>query len=324
MADYLELASVVRRMFEGQRVFNNQYQVEEFYGRLGGQSLIFTATNVETHEKLILKIIDPKISEECIDHELAMTREMDRLGSILLVQCYWTEKITIPVWGKNRQSGAIVMPKLSDEDIWERLDRRSDRYYGIPGRMEEAEIRVLGRDMVESLILLHLHGFAHNDVKPENFLLRQHDGKERVALCDYGMVQKVENGFVRKGVLSHVGTGPYRAPELLENPNEWTTAVDLWALGCTFFYMFTGQLAFPNGKPQEDAIKHGAFNQIIRNFEISDAFLDLLFRLICVTPAGRLTAENVAHHHFFGVIQDTKERVRLIVPDDSNYRPTPI
>jgi serine/threonine protein kinase len=304
--DFLEVEAIVLQMFEGKQVFNNQYQVEQYHPQLGGQSFTFTATSVATGEKLILKILYPKFTEERIDHELAMSREMDRLGSIFLVQCYWTEKFTIPIRGQEKPSGAIVMPKLPNKDIWKRVCRTPARHDPRLCGLDESQICVFGYDMIESLILLHRHNFAHNDVKPENFLLRLHDQHERVALCDYGRVKRVENGVVKRGT----------------SPDLGTTAVDLWALGCTFFYMFTGNLAFTGTVAEQPAIKRGAFNEIIYEFTPSSVFHVLLARLICVSPTERITADDVRKHPFFGEIQAVKERLGMVLPDDTSYRPS--
>jgi serine/threonine protein kinase len=40
------------------------------------------------------------------------------------------------------------------------------------------------------------------------------------------------------------GTGGYRAPEILNESPVFTNKVDIWALGCIFFELYTGEKAF--------------------------------------------------------------------------------
>jgi serine/threonine protein kinase len=46
---------------------------------------------------------------------------------------------------------------------------------------------------------------------------------------------------------SVIGTADYIAPEQLEDPHGADIRADLYSLGCTFFYLLTGQVPFPGG-----------------------------------------------------------------------------
>jgi serine/threonine protein kinase len=83
----------------------------------------------------------------------------------------------------------------------------------------------------------------HREVKPENVLIDRHG---RPKPCDFG--------FVFPSDASHIvyGSLPFMAPELLNSTEPADPfAVDVWALGITFYFMAVGRLSWNAEKPQE-------------------------------------------------------------------------
>lgn len=64
-----------------------------------------------------------------------------------------------------------------------------------------------------------------------------------VKLCDFGFARIISNnGDV---CTEYVATRWYRAPELLVGEPNYGTGVDIWAIGCLFAEMMTGDPLFP-------------------------------------------------------------------------------
>jgi hypothetical protein len=97
------------------------------------------------------------------------------------------------------------------------------------------------RDALEGLAYAHRHGVLHRDVKPHNLLLT---AEAAVKVSDFGLLKQVQrppSGLTPRSII--MGTPHYMSPEqaLGEMLDERS---DLFSLGTTFYYVFSGYLPF--------------------------------------------------------------------------------
>ena len=110
------------------------------------------------------------------------------------------------------------------------------------GTLEDAgplpwrEVCELGAMACEGLAWLHDRGWIHADLKPEN-MLRSSDGRQ-LRLCDLGNAQRMTSMDVP------CSTFYYRSPETLLAHSPYLAPVDVWALGCILYELFTGKVLF--------------------------------------------------------------------------------
>lgn len=66
-------------------------------------------------------------------------------------------------------------------------------------------------------------------------------------LVNYSIVKKSKITLILKKLLmtEYVATRWYRAPELLLSWNKYTTAIDMWAVGCIFSELFMRKPLLP-------------------------------------------------------------------------------
>eukprot|EP00117_Sycon_ciliatum_P038897 scpid46869/ scgid28828/ Cyclin-dependent kinase 11B; Cell division cycle 2-like protein kinase 1; Cell division protein kinase 11B; Galactosyltransferase-associated protein kinase p58/GTA; PITSLRE serine/threonine-protein kinase CDC2L1; p58 CLK-1 len=91
------------------------------------------------------------------------------------------------------------------------------------------EVKTLLRQLLAAVHHLHDNWILHRDLKTSNLLL-SHKGILKVG--DFGLAR--EYGSPPKPYTPIVVTLWYRAPELLLGSKMYTTAVDMWSVGCIF------------------------------------------------------------------------------------------
>jgi serine/threonine protein kinase len=62
-----------------------------------------------------------------------------------------------------------------------------------------------------------------------------------VKICDLGSAKVLSGG---KAGITYIGSRYYRAPELLSGIEDYTLAIDVWALGCIFAELLSGKVLF--------------------------------------------------------------------------------
>jgi serine/threonine-protein kinase len=135
--------------------------------------------------------------------------------------------------------------------------------------LEVVEVCEYIRQAALGLQYAHDQGLVHRDIKPSNIVvagerhLPQATEPAVVKILDMGLVRSVgfdEDGGGGGGDLTRagtvVGTPDYMAPEQAKNSSGVDCRADLYSLGCTLYYLLSGQPPFPTGTPIEKLLKH--------------------------------------------------------------------
>ena len=115
----------------------------------------------------------------------------------------------------------------------------------------------------------------HRDIKPANILCNDLDD---IKITDFGLSKQFKVPLRRHS--KGVGTFQYMAPELLALRGDYSTSVDLWALGCIMYELMTGK-SFCNKNQSNNCLKRLIKIFGVKVFEESQIlvktdFLDLL------------------------------------------------
>lgn len=101
------------------------------------------------------------------------------------------------------------------------------------GPISSVQIRSIFTDVCQALSDIHTTGIIHRDLKPQAVLLASPQGP--AYLSDFGTAWHRELSISTEPVdakVLDIGTGPYRAPEVLFGNKSYGTAIDMWAVGC--------------------------------------------------------------------------------------------
>ncbi|KAK0386028.1 hypothetical protein NLU13_5865 [Sarocladium strictum] len=100
------------------------------------------------------------------------------------------------------------------------------------GSLKDQQLRSIFRDVLLALRDIHGEGIIHRDLKPSAVLLKTPNGP--AYLSDFGTAWAPDLSASTEppnDKILDIGTGPYRAPEVLFGNKSYGTPVDMWALG---------------------------------------------------------------------------------------------
>ncbi|XP_047954674.1 serine/threonine-protein kinase/endoribonuclease IRE1a-like isoform X1 [Salvia hispanica] len=174
----------------------------------------------------------------------------------------------------------------------------------------------LMRDMISGVSHLHELGIVHRDLKPQNVLILN-ERSLCAKLSDMGISKHLVGDL---STLSNHGTGcgssGWQAPELLLHGRQ-TRAVDLFSLGCVFFFCITGG-RHPFGSRLERDMNIAKNKVDLSLLDHIPEAVDLLLQLLNPNSEMRPKASDVLNHPLFwsaemrlSFLRDTSDRVEL-------------
>jgi serine/threonine-protein kinase PRP4 len=136
-------------------------------------------------------------------------------------------------------------------------------------------VRLYAKQMFSALQHLQNCKVLHLDLKPDNVLVST--DKKIVKLADFGTAVDTRDIIERTDMLV---SRFYRAPEIILGM-EISYPVDVWAIGCTIYELWTGKILFTGrhnnhmvktfmdclGWPSEKLLRKGLANSILQHFE---------------------------------------------------------
>ena len=166
----------------------------------------------------------------------------------------------------------------------------SDIMHILDTALDEREIQIIMKDVLQGLVLLHSMHMIHRDIKAANILVSD-DGICKLA--DFGVSTKM--GGTNKLQKTLIGTPYWMAPEVILESGHNELA-DIWSVGITAIEMFDGRpphaelhamraiFLIPNRPPptvQDPSEVSAAFNQFValccvKNFKERPSAKELL------------------------------------------------
>ncbi|KAI5480188.1 cell division cycle 2-like protein [Pseudohyphozyma bogoriensis] len=187
-----------------------------------------------------------------------------------------------------------------------------------------SEIKTLLLQLLSAMALCHDNWIVHRDLKTSNLLM---NNRGQIKVADFGLARTY--GEPLGDMTQLVVTLWYRAPELLLGATEYTTAVDMWSIGCIFGELILKEPLLPGkgeidqvskifkllGRPTEEMWPGFSKLPNAKNFNIqaaqpystlrqtfkylSEQGLDLLSQLLAYDPEKRISAEEALKHPYF-------------------------
>ncbi|GFR93988.1 serine/threonine-protein kinase/endoribonuclease ire-1 [Elysia marginata] len=151
----------------------------------------------------------------------------------------------------------------------------------------------------------HLHSLdiVHRDVKPHNVLISLPNSKNEVRcmISDFGLCKKLASGrysFSRRS--GAAGTEGWIAPEMLDEKERTTCAVDIFSMGCVFYYVLTeGRHPFGESLRRQANILNGEYSFKYLPGDEQYVARKLIERMVTFEPDKRPRAYVILEHPFF-------------------------
>ncbi|KAK2389319.1 cyclin-dependent kinase G-2 [Trifolium repens] len=283
----------------------------------GTYGVVFRAKDKKTGEIVALKKV--KMEKEKEGFPLTSLREINILLSFHHPFVVDVKEVVV---GSSLDSIFMVMEYM-EHDLKGLMEAMRQPF-------SQSEVKCLMLQLLEGVRYLHDNWVLHRDLKTSNLLL---NNKGELKICDFGLARQY--GSPLKPYTSLVVTLWYRAPELLLGTKQYSTAIDMWSLGCIMAELlakeplFNGRNEFDQlnkifrilGTPNEtiwpgfsklpqlkaNYVKH-QYNLLRKKFPatsftgspvLSDSGLDLLNKLLTYDPEKRINAEDALNHEWF-------------------------
>uniref|UniRef100_A0A5B6ZRC0 cyclin-dependent kinase n=1 Tax=Davidia involucrata TaxID=16924 RepID=A0A5B6ZRC0_DAVIN len=283
----------------------------------GTYGVVYRARDKKTGEIVALKKV--KMEKEREGFPLTSLREINILLSFHHPSIVDVKEVVV---GSNLDSIFMVMEYM-EHDLKGLMETMKQPF-------SQSEVKCLMLQLLEGVKYLHDNWVLHRDLKTSNLLL---NNRGELKICDFGLARQY--GSPLKPYTHLVVTLWYRAPELLLGAKQYSTAIDMWSLGCIMAELLSKEPLF-NGKTEFDQldkifrtlgtpneaiwpgfsklpgvkvnfVKH-QYNLLRRKFPatsftgspvLSDSGFDLLNKLLTYDPEKRITAEAALNHEWF-------------------------
>ena len=321
------------------QVCGNMFEVQARYAPIkpigkGAYGVVCSARNVDTDEKVAIKKI-ANAFENAVDakrtlREMKLLRHLKHENVIRIVDVVRPKK-SVPDY-----NDVYVMYELMDTDLHQII--RSNQ------PLSDDHCQYLIYQLLRGLKYVHSANVLHRDLKPSNLLLNANCD---LKICDFGLART--GHVITEFMTEYVVTRWYRAPELLLSCSEYTSAIDVWSVGCIFAELLGRKPLFPGndyvhqlnliarviGSPSEKELEFITsdkarryirslprsprvdFQKVYPNAE-PDA-VDLIDKMLVFDPKRRITVTEALAHPYLASLHDVSDEPSASKPFEFSF-----
>jgi serine/threonine-protein kinase len=227
-----------------------QYKILEPLGQ-GAMGRVFKAEHVGMGRLVALKLLSPDLvqterARQLFEREVKLAARLQHLN---IVTAYDADTIGGRYF--------LVLEYVDGPDLQSLVQREGPLPVGLACE--------LIRQAAVGLQYAHELGMVHRDIKPSNLLVQRLNPfgpGPLVKILDFGLAH-LRDGEALDGRENTpldrrtvIGTPDYISPEQARNWQSVDIRSDLYSLGCTFYYLLTGQPPYPGGTALQKLVRH--------------------------------------------------------------------
>lgn len=224
------------------------YEVLELIGK-GGMGMVYKGRQVSLHRIVALKVFDPPPGSDP-----SMLDRMRREAQIT-ARLSHPNIVTVYDAGLAGSSFYLAMEYVEGTDLHRLVEQQ--------GPLPVATAHDYARQAALGLQHAHEKGLVHRDIKPSNLIVtRADDGPGVLKILDLGLARltplatAVTDHAPLTQIGAFMGTPDFVAPEQAADPRAADARSDLYSLGCTLYYMLTGQAPFTGATTLAKLVQH--------------------------------------------------------------------
>ena len=213
------------------QILDSRFRLDRELGR-GGMSILYLAEDLETHQRVVVKVPLPIYSSGVGSWSLFQREEEIGLS---LAHPYVLRFVRLP---RDKRRTYIVTEYVPGTTLADALVAK--------GPLPEARALTIASQICSALMHIHEHGFVHYDLKPANIILCP-DGSLR--LIDFGLAHAAASRrLLLSAAAPAIASAGYIAPEQIRRKSG-RKSVDIYGVGAILYEMLTGKIPFPDDDP---------------------------------------------------------------------------
>lgn len=267
-------------------LMKHNYELKEKIGS-GGFASVYKCKNIRYNEIFCVKIIElPEDAKKSLS--LSFDSEFQTLVKIIHPNI-----ISIFDHFQSDHCLYLILEYCPNGSIADLITKNG-------GPLEFQQLIDLFRQILQAISYIHSIGIAHRDIKPQNILL---DMRNRPKLADFGLAEFYQANSKGNGKFG--GSLAYMAPELVLKKEFDPAAVDMWALGISFYQMSVGNL------PWASSLIH---QEISTGFVFIPNTLDpqitaLIRKMLQAEPCRRASADKLLEMPIFKMYDQSQPTI---------------
>lgn len=259
-------------MLEGRQL--DHFSVEQMIGG-GGMGAVFRGRDLRLDRVVAIKVIPAsKRDAETLRRFRLEAQAAARLDHPNIARVFYV--------GESEQWNYIVFEFIDGVNIRDLVE--------MEGPLTVDDAVYYTRQVAEALEHARQRDVVHRDIKPSNILVT---AAGHIKVVDMGLARdtsmdKSTADATASGIT--LGTFDYISPEQARNPRDADVRSDLYSLGCSLFYMLTGNAPFPEGTALQKLLNHGSQpppDPRGWRDDLSDQLYEVMVKLMAKRPSDR-------------------------------------